>query len=549
MNGMDEAQADFSKVTRTAGALSVVRAIAARELRDHLVSARFRLILVTTLALVLLSTLAGTFNYRAQAEQYETALERARQKLREATTWSEFQPILVRAVAPLMILNAGFETRDGRVVIVSNNQIPATTEDAPAGTPYLARFSEFDVTTVLGDMLGLLAVLLSFDAVSGERERGTLALSFSNSLARWQVIFGKYLGGILALALALAASLLIALIVCFISRVHFPGAEWPRIALWILAILIYLSAMFWIGMLISVLTRRTSSSLLAAMIAWFALVIFIPVVAAFAARQVVRSPSSYMLYRELAGLNEELEQRSADFKKSLGAPPESEGISISLEQGVSMSFYSPETYSWWIKYYARRAQMEREYALKIYNRIKEFQDRNRTQAERAFNLSALSPVVHLERVADELTGTSRDDAYYFMDAARQYRQSLIDFYDANHLTTSLRWITDDPPGTESPFPKETSLGKKANTEEETRSETELGKKLYAQVLAERESGKRVLPINEIPQFNYQPQSLNRAISKIFSSIAALILINLLCAAAAYLKFRRYDVRRKRAEGV
>src|SRR5947209_9273904 len=255
MSSVDKTEMNATSAKRNVGALGIVRVIAARELRDHLVSARFRLIVGTTLVLTLLSTLAGTFNYRVQAEQYQMSVERAEQKLHEATTWSELQPILVRAVAPLMILNAGFETRDGRVVITSNGQIPATTEDAPVGTPYLARFSEFDVTTVLGDMLGLLAVLLSFDAVSGEREHGTLALSFSNSLARWQVIFSKYLGGILALALALAASLLIALIVCFISRVHFPGAEWPRIALWILEILIYLSAIFWIGMLISVLTR------------------------------------------------------------------------------------------------------------------------------------------------------------------------------------------------------------------------------------------------------------------------------------------------------
>ncbi|HKC65337.1 MAG TPA: ABC transporter permease, partial [Pyrinomonadaceae bacterium] len=338
-----------ARAKRNVGTLSVVRAITARELRDHLASARFKLIVGTTLVLTLLSTLAGTFNYRVQAEQYQTSVERARQKLHEATTWSELQPVLVRAVAPLMILNAGFETRDGRVAVISNGQIPATTEDAPVGTPYLARFGEFDVTTVLVYLLGLLAILLSFDAVSGERERGTLALSFSNSLARWQVISGKYLGGMCALALALAASLLTALMVWFLSGIHFPSAEWPRIALWLLMILIYLSAMLWIGLLISVLTRRASSSLLAAMVAWFALVIFIPVVAAFSARQLIRSPSTYALEKEMSKLNDELEQRSADFKKSLGTPPESEGFSVSLEQGVSMNFYSPETYAWWIK--------------------------------------------------------------------------------------------------------------------------------------------------------------------------------------------------------
>ncbi|MDQ3819593.1 MAG: ABC transporter permease subunit, partial [Acidobacteriota bacterium] len=488
MNRIDAAQANLPKAAHTGGRFAIVRAVAARELRDHLLGARFRLIVGTALVLTLLSTLAGTFNYRAQLEQYQTSLERARQKLHEATTWSELQAVLVRPVAPLMILNSGFETRDGRIAVASNGQIPASTEDSPVGTPYLARFSELDVTTVMVYLLGLLAVLLSFDAVSGERERGTLALSFSNSLARWQVVLGKYLGGMCALALALTASLLTALSVWLVSGTRFPGAEWPRVFLWLLAILIYLSAMFWIGLLISVLTRRTSSSLLAAMVTWFALVIFVPALAAFEARQLIRSPSSYALEKEMAKLSDELEQRSAEFKKSLGEPPESEGFSISLEQGVSMNFYSPETYAWWIKYYAARAQLEREYALKTYNAIKESLARNRAQAEMAFKLSALSPVAHLERVVDELTATSRDDAYNFLEAARRYRERLVAFYDANHLTTSLRWITDDPPGAESPFPKGAKLGERAKTEEETKRETELGKQMYARVMAERESG-------------------------------------------------------------
>ncbi|HKC63710.1 MAG TPA: DUF3526 domain-containing protein, partial [Pyrinomonadaceae bacterium] len=176
-------------------------------------------------------------------------------------------------------------------------------------------------------------------------------------------------------------------------------------------------------------------------------------------------------------------------------------------------------------------------------------DRDRAQADMAFKLSALSPVVHLERVADELTGTSRDDAHYFLDAARRYRESLIGFYDANQLTTSLRWITDDPPGSESSFPTETKPGGKADTEEETKRETELEREMFAQLMAERRSGKRALPVNEIPQFNYQLQPLNQAITRVSSSIVALLILNLVCAAAAYLRFKRYDVRRASAEGM
>jgi ABC-type transport system involved in multi-copper enzyme maturation permease subunit len=539
---MDSRQERLPVLTRSTGnAVSVVRTIAARELREHILSARLMLILATTLALVVLSTLAGIFNYRVQAEQYRMAVARAEQKLREATTWSDLQTILVRPPAPLMILNAGFEARDGRIAVASNSQIPATTEDAPVGTPYLARFSGFDTTTVIVYLLGLLAILLSFDAVSGEREQGTLALSFSNALTRPGFFLGKYLGGFAALALSLAISLAAVLVVWLVSGVRLPAAAWPRVALWFVALLLYLSAMFLIGLLVSVLTKRADVSLLVGMLTWFVLVIFIPVIAPFAASQLARSPSSFALDKEMVRLGEELERKSDEVKKALGTPPESEGVSVSLEQGVSMNFYKPEAYEWWLKYYSERARLEREYAAEVYRKFKEFQDQNRAQAELAFKLSSLSPVAHLERVADELTGTSRDDINHFLTAAGRYRQDLINFYDVNHLTTSLSWITDDPPGTEWPFPTEEKLGKKADSEE-MRKTVEMARTLYEQVLAERKSGKRALPIKDVPRFDYAPQPVPQALGSVYTSIIALLIINLVCATIAFIRFRRYDVR-------
>lgn len=520
---------------------SVVRAIAIREMREHLLSVRLVLILATTLALVVLSTLSGISNYRVQVEQYRIAVERGEQNLREATTWSELQLLLVRPPSPLSILNAGFDARDGRVVAVSSSQIPATTQDAPVGTPYLARFGEFDVTTVIVYLLGLLAILLSFDAVSGEREQGTLALSFSNALARWQVFLGKYLGGMAALASSLMMSLAVALIVWLVSGVYLPRAAWPRIGLWFTALLLYLSAMFLIGLLISALTKRAAVSLLVGMVAWFILVIFIPVIAPFAARQLMRSPSSYALVKEMQRLEEELESKASEAKKALGTAPESDGASISLQQGVSMNFYSPEAYEWWLRYYSKRARLEREYGVEVYERIKAYQDQDQAQAELAFRLSSISPIAHLERVTNELTATSRDDIHYFFETARRYRQDLINYYDANHLTASLRWITDDPPGTPSPFPKEEKLDEKALSQE-TKQVMQLGQTLYAQLLEERKSGQRALPVGDLPRFNYASQSTRQALAKVAPSIIALIVINLFCASGGFIRFRRYDVR-------
>lgn len=51
-------------------------------------------------------------------------------------------------------------------------------------------------------LVPLIALLLSFDAVVGEVERGTMALLLSYPVARWQVMVGKFLGHLTILALA-----------------------------------------------------------------------------------------------------------------------------------------------------------------------------------------------------------------------------------------------------------------------------------------------------------------------------------------------------------
>jgi len=51
-------------------------------------------------------------------------------------------------------------------------------------------------------LVPLIALLLSFDAIVGEQERGTLALLLSYPIARWQLIAGKALGHVAILGMA-----------------------------------------------------------------------------------------------------------------------------------------------------------------------------------------------------------------------------------------------------------------------------------------------------------------------------------------------------------
>ncbi len=70
-------------------------------------------------------------------------------------------------------------------------------------------------------LIPLIALLLSYDAIVGEIERGTMALLLSYPLSRWQVVAGKFLGQTAILAVAIAIGYFVAgLAAVFQNDIH-----------------------------------------------------------------------------------------------------------------------------------------------------------------------------------------------------------------------------------------------------------------------------------------------------------------------------------------
>jgi len=81
--------------------------------------------------------------------------------------------------------------------------------DAPTGSlgvdPLVVAISS--ITTLSVYLIPLIGLLLSFDAISGEAERGTLALNLTYPLSRAEILVGKFLAHFSVLALAVAIGL------------------------------------------------------------------------------------------------------------------------------------------------------------------------------------------------------------------------------------------------------------------------------------------------------------------------------------------------------
>jgi Cu-processing system permease protein len=121
-------------------------------------------------------------------------------------------------------------------------------------------------------LLPLIALLLSFDAVVGEHERGTLILLLAYPVARWEVVMGKFLGhtAILAVATVLgygAAAAALAL------RDGVSEAAWPAFAAMIGTSVLLGAAFIALGGLASVVVRERATAAGIAVGIWLAFVL------------------------------------------------------------------------------------------------------------------------------------------------------------------------------------------------------------------------------------------------------------------------------------
>lgn len=115
-------------------------------------------------------------------------------------------------------------------------------------------------------LVPLIALLLGFDAIVGERERGSLDLLLALPITRGELLLGKYLGLAGALALAMLAGL--ALVGAALVR-EFAGAALFHYGGFVLSAILMGLAFLSLAVLMSVLARdRTRASGLA-IASWF----------------------------------------------------------------------------------------------------------------------------------------------------------------------------------------------------------------------------------------------------------------------------------------
>ncbi|MBI5215194.1 MAG: ABC transporter permease [Ignavibacteriae bacterium] len=469
----------------------MTRLIIEKELREIISSTKFAVSFGVCALLILLSFTIGAKNYHVSVAQYEAAKRENIQQMEGLTDWfSVRNHRIFLPPQPLASLVNGVSNDIGRTIEMQGRGELTADDSRYNDEPMFAIFRFLDLEFIFQIVLSLFAIVFAFDSINGEKERGTLRLSFANAVPREQYILGKLLGSFLALGLPLIIAILIGCLTLPLLGISLNADEWLRLTLVIGAGLLYFGLFLSLSIFVSALTHSSSHSFLMLLVIWILSVLIIPRASVLLAGRAVDVPSVDELAsqknRFASQLWKEDREKMAAFKSTATEP---------MKQMEEFQQFMG-------KQNDERDKKMQEFSGKL---NEDRANRQTVQQNLALNLARVSPATTFSLLAMTLSGTSLQLKDKFRSEATAYQQSYANFIKAK---------TGMVPG---------------------------GRMMVFRMEVNGEKAKQIDPY-EMPVFEYHPFTLNEVFNSSMIDFGLLVVFNLLFFVGAYIAFIRYDVR-------
>jgi ABC-type transport system involved in multi-copper enzyme maturation permease subunit len=370
-------------------------------------------------------------------------------------------------------------------------------------------------------VLSLLAILFTYDAINGEREGGTLQLTFSNPVPRAKYILGKLIGSWLGLVIPLSIPILLSILLVLIMKIPMTPLHWQKLAGLLFVSLLYFTFFIALGLLTSALSRRSGTSFLISLVIWVFFVFIVPRAGIMAAGQFVEVPSVAEMKSRQAAYTKE---RQDDFQAKMSAfvqslikrqmsmltpnmtPQERNEMSKNL-QGELEKEISKE-----------RKVMEADITDYGYRLHEERRNRQAQQEKRGFLLSRFSPASSFRLAAMNLAETD-------VLLKTRAEKAMVDF--RSNLLEMAKVKTREQ-GSEG-----TISGIRTKTYQRNDGTTVIG--------FDRRTPPTVNP-EDVPIFVQDPRTFGDTASDILMDIGLLAIYSIVCFSITFVAFLRYDVR-------
>ena len=262
----------------------------------------------------------------------------------------------------------------------------------------------------IGVFMSFFVILFTFDAIAGERARGTLRLMMANPISRGQVLFAKYLGTFATLIVPLLIGVLMNLLTIYLSRsIPFNSGSWLRILGMIGLFALHISIFIFLGLFFSSRVSNAITSLVWLLLTWVCLAFIFPSLLGLFIGTLDPIPSIERISAEkrlqLANIEDEFQPREMLEVTKLSEAP---------------SVDNPSATRQWATYFRRRSETRTHIADA---RV----DQQLRQVQLARELTQISPTVCFQYAMEGLANTGIVSYMDFVKQVRRYRDTFIDF--------------------------------------------------------------------------------------------------------------------------
>lgn len=401
----------------------MITRIAKKEMTDLLRDKRLRWSALALYALFAIALFSGWHYFTqtqprhaaAQAASYQQWLAQGTKNPHSAAHYGFYA---YKSVPLLAVVDKGMDDYLGNAVWMEahkqNNVSNRTAQDVAD----VSRFGNLTVGFVLQFLLPIVIILLTFNAVSKERESGTLRILLSTQTSGVQILAGK---GAAAFAVVFGVIVLPMLLVSagvmmLAGGGHDFGASLPAFGVWALFVLV--SVVLWtaLGVLVSAWARESGAALVVLLGVWTLGAFFVPRMSGSLARTLHPTPSAFAFNEQVI------------FEKANGV----DGHNSSDERGKALEArvlkeYGVDSLSQLPVSFAGIALQEGEnsdYLVfdKNYGNLFQTFQRQESVME-ALNL--LSPVLAAQSLSRALAGTDTDKHLHFTHNAEQFRRVIM----------------------------------------------------------------------------------------------------------------------------
>jgi ABC-2 type transport system permease protein len=299
---------------------------------------------------------------------------------------------------------------------VSMGTILDVTRNLELENPINLATGSFDIAFVVIFLLPIFILAMSYDLLSGEKERGTLAMILAHPVSIRELMASKIIA---RAAIMLTVVLALGIIALLSVGTGLDTADtWIRFGLWVVATLLYLAFWFALAVLVNVYGKNSASNGTVLAGIWLILVVIMPQLVSMFATTIYPTPSRMELTiasREaqteaeknfMAKLDEyyydHLEFVPEGDKKAMDFLTLSQANNNSIEKAIRPLYNS-------------------------------FQDQQNKQEALVQRFQYLSPAIMMQLALNEISGTSADRYEYFLEQVYVFHDQWKEYFGTKFL--------------------------------------------------------------------------------------------------------------------